>query len=498
MSRRSVQRGDESFTRAALAADCQPQSAERGVMSALPSEPTDLPVHALSAAIQARKLSPVELTEALLARIERLDGKLHAFIALYAKEARLAAEAAEKAIRAGHAVGPLHGIPIAVKDLVDIEGRVTTGGSKVWRDRISPTTATLARRLIAAGMIVLGKTHTVEFAMGGWGTNQHMGTPWNPWDLDVPRTPGGSSSGSGVAVAARLAPCAIGTDTGGSVRLPAAWCGITGLKTTIGRISVHGVLPLAATFDTPGPMTRSVEDAAILFNLLQGPDPLDPLTARHPPDDPMPGLKRGVAGLRLAALAKAERAGIDAEVLAAYDASLETLARLGAKIVEVALPRRFGDFATLTGRIIGAEGYSYVGDIVDDMDLPVDDAVRPRIWLGKGLAARDYLRALAEREAMKREFAAPLAEVDALLTPTTATVAIPVAEIDQSGTPAVFTRMVNFLDLCALAVPNGRSRRGLPTSLHIVCKSYDEATALRIGWAFEQATEWHAGRPPGI
>ncbi len=467
-------------------------------MSAMPNEPTDLPVHALSAAIQARKLSPVELTDALLTRIERLDGKLHAFIALYAKEARLAAEAADKAIRAGHAVGPLHGIPIAVKDLVDIEGRITTGGSKVWRDRVSPATATLARKLIAAGMIVLGKTHTVEFAMGGWGTNQHMGTPWNPWDLEVPRTPGGSSSGSGVAVAAHLAPCAIGTDTGGSVRLPAAWCGITGLKTTIGRISVHGVLPLAATFDTPGPMTRSVEDAAILFNLLQGPDKLDPLTARHTADDALPSLKCGIAGLRLAALAKAERDGIDAEVLAAYDASLDTLARLGADIVEVALPRRFGDFAALTGRIIGAEGYSHVGDIVDDMSLPVDDAVRPRIWLGKGLSARDYLHALAEREMMKREFAGPLAGIDALLTPTTATTAIPVAEIDQSGTPAVFTRMVNFLDLCALAVPNGMSRRGLPTSLHIVCKSYDEATALRIGWAYEQATEWHKRRPAGI
>jgi aspartyl-tRNA(Asn)/glutamyl-tRNA(Gln) amidotransferase subunit A len=467
-------------------------------MCAMPSDPIELPVHALSAAVQARKLSPVELTNALLARIERYDGKLHAFIALYAKEARLAAEGADKAIRSGHSVGPLHGIPIALKDLIDIEGRVTTGGSKVWRDRISPTTATLARKLIAAGMIVLGKTHTVEFAMGGWGTNQHMGTPWNPWDPNVPRSPGGSSSGSGVAVAARLAPCAIGTDTGGSVRLPAAWCGITGLKTTIGRISVHGVLPLAATLDTPGPMTRSVEDAAILFQLLQGPDMLDPLTLRRQPDDPLPSLKRGVAGLRLAVLPQAERAGVDAEVLEAYDEAAAALGRLGARIVEPALPRRLGDFAALTGRIIGAEGYAHVGDIVDNLDLPVDDAVRPRIWLGKGLSARDYLHALAEREAMKREFAAPLDEIDALLTPTTATPAVPVAEIDQATTPAVFTRMVNFLDLCALAVPNGFSRGGLPISLHIVCKSYDEATALRIGWAYEQATQWHTRRPPGV
>src|ERR1051326_5645779 len=159
--------------------------------------------------------------------------------------------------------------------------------------------------------------------MGGWGTNQYMGTPWNPWDLKTPRTRGGSSSGSGVAVASRLAPCAIGTDTGGSVRLPASWCGIVGLKTTIGRISVHGVLPLAQTLDTPGPMTRSVEDAALLFNLLQGPDPHDPLTLRHAPDDPLPALKRGVAGLRLGVLPAADRVGIDTDVLTAYDASVE-------------------------------------------------------------------------------------------------------------------------------------------------------------------------------
>src|SRR5580700_986675 len=197
---------------------------------------------------------------AALARIGAQDQKLHAFVEVYDKEARLAAEAAEKAIRSGHRIGPLHGIPIALKDLIEIEGRVTTGGSQVWRERRSAYTATLAQKLIAAGLIVIGKTHTVEFAMGGWGTNQHRGTPWNPWDPEVARTPGGSSSGSGAAVAAGLAPWAIGTDTGGSVRLPASWCGLTGLKTTIGRVSTYGILPLSPTLDTPGPMARSVED----------------------------------------------------------------------------------------------------------------------------------------------------------------------------------------------------------------------------------------------
>src|SRR5256714_15603187 len=206
-------------------------------MPASNTDPSFLPAHRLAAEIAARRLSPVDIVEALLSRIEAHNPKLHAFIDVYADDARLAAEAADKAIRSGHTVGPLHGVPIALKDLVDLEGRVTTGGSKVWAKRVSAVTATLARRFIGAGMIVLGKTHTVEFAMGSFGTNTHLGTPRNPWDPAVHRTPGGSSSGSAVAVASGLAPAAIGTDTGGSVRLPASWCGIVGLKTTVGRIS---------------------------------------------------------------------------------------------------------------------------------------------------------------------------------------------------------------------------------------------------------------------
>ena len=237
------------------------------------TDPAFLPAHVLSAEFEARRLSPVDLVDALLARIRAQDQKLHAFVEVYADEARLAAEAADKAIRSGHKIGPLHGIPIALKDLIEIEGRVTTGGSQVWRDRRSTYTATIAQRLIAAGMIVIGKTHTVEFAMGGWGTNQHRGTPWNPWDLAVARTPGGSSSGTGVAVAAGMAPWGIGTDTGGSVRLPASWCGLSGLKTTIGRVSTYGILPLSPSLDTPGPMARSVEDAALLYQTIAGPDP---------------------------------------------------------------------------------------------------------------------------------------------------------------------------------------------------------------------------------
>ena len=449
----------------------------------------------LSRAFGSRTLSPVDAVDALLDRIRRRNPSLHAFIAVYESDARLAAEAADKAIRSGHRVGPLHGVPIALKDLVDLEGRVTTGGSKAWAERVSPVTATLAERLISAGMIVLGKTHTVEFAMGSWGTNTHMGHPRNPWDLAVHRTPGGSSSGSGVAVSAGLAPVAIGTDTGGSVRVPAAWCGIVGLKVTAGRISTFGVLPLSSTLDTPGPMARSVEDAALIFRALNGPDARDPQTLAWTPVDPLPALRRGVGGLRLAVMPDAERIGVDKEVLAAYDASVDALATLGARIVRVELPHRFSDYAAATGRIIGAEGYRFVGHLVDDPKLPLDPHVRPRIQIGRGISARDYLVTLAECQEHRRVFAAALADVDALLTPTTQTAAIPIETADQSGTAAHFTRAGNYLGLCGLAIPNGFTAGGLPTSLQILCHAGDEAMALRIGWAYEQATQWHERHP---
>ncbi len=463
-----------------------------------PSNPAFLTACEASEAIQAGRLSPVELVDALLARIDAHGEELHAFAAVYRDEARACAEAAHKAIRAGHAIGPWHGVPIALKDIIDIEGRITTGGSRHWEGRVSPSTATLARRLIEAGMIVIGKANTVEFAMGGWGTNQHMGTPRNPWDRAVHRAPGGSSSGSGVSVAARLVPWAIGTDTGGSVRIPSAWCGLAGLKVTIGRISTAGVLPLSHTLDTPGPMTRSVEDAARLYGVLQGPDPADPATLRHAPDDPLPHLRRGVAGLRLGVMAEAERRGVDAEVLAAYDAAVDLLTESGARCETLALPRSAAEYGADVGRLIGTEGYFHVGRLVDDESLPIDEDVRPRIWLGRGVSAADYLALLDKRREDKRAALAAMEGFDALLTPGTLTPAPAVDAIDQGKTPAHFTRLANWLEWCALVVPNGATASGLPTALHIVCRSHDEATALRIGWAYEQATDWHLRTPPGL
>ncbi|MGY2047673.1 amidase [Methylobacterium sp. JK268] len=467
------------------------------MIDALPTDtdPALMSAAGLARAIAARRLSPVDAVEALLARIDRLDPRLRAFVEVYADDARLAAEGADRAIRSGHAVGPLHGVPVALKDLIDVEGRVTTGGSMTMRERRATATATVARRMIAQGMILLGKTHTVEFAYGGWGTNQRMGTPHNPWDPAVPRTPGGSSSGSGVAVASRMAPWAIGTDTGGSVRLPASFCGITGLKVTVGRVSTAGVLPLSTTLDTPGPMARSVEDVALLYNVLQGPDPLDPNTRGIAPVDPVPTLDRGVRGLRLGRMPAAEREGCAPEVLAAYDRALDVLDRLGAEIVDITLPFRFADFLN-TSSIVNAEAYFHNGALAEDFAAPLDEDVRARILAGAAVSARDYLRTRRLQQDMKRSFDRAMADLDALLTPTTATAALPLATIDQAVMPSRFTRFGNFLELCALALPNGVTAEGLPLSLQVVCRGYDEAMALRIGQAYQQATDWHAAVPP--
>jgi aspartyl-tRNA(Asn)/glutamyl-tRNA(Gln) amidotransferase subunit A len=450
----------------------------------------------LSAGVAAGRFSPVEIVDACFARIRKWEPRLHAFIDLYEREARQEAEEAARAIGSGMAKGPLHGLPIAIKDLIEIESKVTTGGTIVWKDRVSTHTATLVRKLKDAGMIVLGKTHTVEFAYGAWGTNQHMGTPWNPWDLEVARTPGGSSSGTGVAIAARMTPAGLGTDTGGSVRIPAAWCGITGLKTSVGRISTHGVLPLSHTLDTPGPMARNVEDCALLLSVMQGPDPLDPLTLTLPPTDPFAALRLGIKGLRLARLPEKERPGHDPEILKAYDRSLEELAGLGAEIV--LLPdlgyslREYGD---LVGRIISAEVYPRIRELADNRSLPLDEAVRPRVAAGANISPAQYQEVLEERERRKKAFLSGLEGIDAVLTPTAMTPPIPLDTVHQTTTPAISTRWVNFLDLCALALPNGLTSQHLPSSLQVVCRSGAEALALRIGWAYENSTDWHLMAP---
>lgn len=466
-------------------------------MSPISTDPALMAAADLGRAIAARRLSPVDAVESLLDRISRFEPTLHAFTEVYAADAKLAAEGADKAIRSGHAIGPLHGVPIGLKDLIDLEGRITTGGSAHNRARRSTVTATIARRMFGQGMIVLGKTHTVEFAFGGWGTNQHMGTPHNPWDLATARTPGGSSSGSGVAVSARLVPWAIGTDTGGSVRLPASFCGLTGLKVTVGRVSTHGIIPLSSTLDTPGPMARTVEDVALLYNVISGPDPMDGLTRGVTAVDPLPTLYRGVRGLRLARMPAAEREGVAADMLDAYDKSLHVLADLGAEIADIDLPFRFADLVAATA-ITNAESYFFNGALARDADTQLGDAVRTRILAGASLSAQDYLKTKKLQQDMKRSLAEVMDGIDAILTPTTETAAIPLAEVDEATVPSRFTRFGNILEMCALSLPNGFSPGGLPLSLQINCRGYDEATALRVGQAYQKATDWHLRLPAGL
>jgi len=439
------------------------------------------------------------LVEACLARIAALDGKLHAFVDVYRDDALKLADAADLERSVHAARGPLHGLPIALKDLLEIKGRQTTAGAKSWLGRRSDFTATAVTRLVAAGMIPLGKTHMVEFAFGGWGRNEPMGAPWNPWDVKTHRVAGGSSSGSAVAVAAGLAPAAIGSDTGGSVRIPSALCGLTGLKTTYGLVSLHGAVPLSTTLDTIGPIGHTVEDVALLTAAIAGPDPHDPATLGAPRVDfgDALALAPDVRGMRIACLASEQfPAYIDDEVVRARHAAIDVLRALGAEVEEVRAPIDFDDIAARVGKLIAAEAYAFHRGYIEDATLPIDPWVRKRVLGGKAISAADYIGDLAAMRHAQAAFAAWMRGRDALLTPTLPITATPVADVDEATAPlAMFTRAVNYLGGCALTLPAGFSAAGLPIGVQLVGAPFAEATLVRIGRAFQNETDWHLRRP---
>jgi len=459
-----------------------------------------LPLAELARLLAAKATSSREIVDACLARVERLDGQLHAFVDVDPASARAAADAADLERAAGLARGPLHGLPIALKDLLHLAGRPTTAGSKSWRGRVSDHTATCIERLLAAGMVPLGKTHMVEFAFGGWGRNAPMGAPWNPWDLRVHRVAGGSSSGSAVATAAGLVPAAIGSDTGGSVRIPAALCGLTGLKTTYGLISLHGAVPLSATLDTIGPLAHTAEDAALLVAAMAGRDPHDAATGSAPPFDVATALADagGVRGMRITALAVDQfpMAAMPA-VLAARTAMIAALTDLGARVEEARVPLDFDDLMQRNGRIIAAEAYAVHRAYIEDPALEIDPWVRRRTLSGKGIGAAEYIDELAARQRSAAAFATWMRDRDALLTPTLPIVAVPVADVDENTTPlAAFTRAANYLGACALTLPAGLGDAGLPVGIQLIGAPFADATLLRIGCAVQQTTAWHRARPP--
>lgn len=458
-------------------------------------------LEAQALAIREGRLTSEELVTAQLNRIARFGDKLHAYTDVYEEEARAAARGLDEMTRGGVSLGPLHGTTVAVKDLFEIKGKQISAGSRSRPPRISDESATVVERLRAAGAVVIGKTHTVEFAFGGWGTNAAMGTPWNPWDLTTHRTPGGSSSGSAVALAAGLCSASIGTDTGGSVRIPAGLCGVVGLKTTRGLISRHGLVELCPTHDTVGPLTRTVRDSAILLDVMSGPDPRDSVTLPVAARSVIGSMDthEGIVGMRVWVLPEAEREHVATDVLATYDQALKVLESLGARLVERALPQSSGESMRVAGSLMSAEGYANLGALFEQDDLEFDPNVRRRILLGRDIGAAQYIQLLKLRERAKSEMLAAMDGVDACVFPTNAITAIPVRDVDELTTPlSRFGRFVNLLDLCSIAVPAGFSRDRLPSSIQFIGRPLDEPAILRLGHAFERATPWHQSVPPGL
>ncbi|MBM3648021.1 MAG: amidase [Alphaproteobacteria bacterium] len=457
----------------------------------------DLTLTDLAAGLAARKFSSREIVDGLLGRIAKADGKLHAFVEVYEKEARALADAADAARASGFPLGRLHGLPIAYKDLCDIAGCIGTGGSKMFDRRVAAETANTVERLTAAGMVPLGKLHMVEFAFGGWGTNPLMGAPWNPWDLQAHRVPGGSSSGTGVAVAARLAPAGIGSDTGGSVRIPCAFNGLVGLKVTFGRIGLSGTMLLSWTLDSIGPMARSVEDCALLLNALAVPDPRDPTTLGQPLEDFTQATKPGsVKGMRLALPDPSQLPGfMHADVTRAWQAAARTFESLGVVVETARLPDWYFDLSRPAGIIIASEAYALHRDYIEDMSKAIGPGVRSRAQAAKTVQAGAYaeeIRLMAER---RRFFTDWFAGYDAILMPTVAVPAIPLAEVDEaSPIPGYLTRPANYLGLCGLAVPSGQSG-GLPLGIQIIGKPFAERDVLKLGKAFQDATGVHRRAP---
>jgi aspartyl-tRNA(Asn)/glutamyl-tRNA(Gln) amidotransferase subunit A len=447
--------------------------------------------------IRRREVSPIELTEAALERIAAVEPAVSAFARVLPEEALASAQHAERELASGFDRGPLHGIPVAAKDLFDTARVPTEGGSRAYLGRVPANDAACIVRLREAGAVLLGKTHTHELAYGVTTPASH-----NPWALR--HVAGGSSGGSAAAVAAGECAIALGTDTAGSIRIPAACCGVAGLKPTYGRISKDGVMPLALSLDTAGPLGRSVRDLALSLTVLAGHDPRDPTSAEVPVDDYLQGLDGGVAGLDIGLAGGHFSASIDPDVDAAMREAAETLAGEGAAIHDVELP--LADYGAATAFAIclpeAAAAHSRVLRERPDA-LGVD--VRTYLEIGALRPPAEHVRALRVRAAVRRAWRTAFEGLEAVICPTLPTTAVR-ADQNVVSLPGGDTSVVAaYLALCApvsvaglpaLSLPCGFDRSGLPIGLQLIGRPFGEATLLRIGQAYERATSWSDRRPP--
>ena len=448
--------------------------------------------------LRGQQLSPVELTRSFLDRIGVLDGRLHCYITVTGEEALSQARRAEAEILRGHYRGPMHGIPFALKDIYDTAGIRTTAGSRVYLDRVPTEDATTTARLKAAGGILLGKLHTYEFALGGPDVSTPFPPARNPWNVD--RITGGSSSGSGAAVAAGLCMGALGSCTGGSIRGPASLCGIVGLKPTYGRVSRRGVVTLSWSQDHCGPMSWTVEDAALMLQALAGHDPKDPGSSSAPVPDYSRGLREDIQGLTIGLPRHyffTPGPDVSAEVLSIVEKGVETLQELGARVEEVTIPCL--PYARAANSVIMlSEAYAFHEKNLKERPQDYGEVARARFRVGGLFTSSDYVQAQRWRTVAMREFADVLRQVDVLVTPTMTQPAAPFQGYDVLAIvrgPS-FTSPFNFTGLPAISVPAGFTADGLPVGMQIAGRPFDEATVLRVAHAYEQASPWRERRPP--
>jgi aspartyl-tRNA(Asn)/glutamyl-tRNA(Gln) amidotransferase subunit A len=465
------------------------------------TEPALMTLTAVAKAIADKKVSSHEVTRACLHRIAQWQPHLNAFMAIEAEAALKAADAADAALAKGNSSGVLHGVPLAHKDMYYDAGKVVTCGSLIRRDFVATSTSTALQRLKDAGTIRLGSLQMAEFAYGPTGHNAHYGAVRNPWARE--HITGGSSSGSGSAVAARLTFAALGSDTGGSIRMPAHFCGVTGLKTTYGRVSRAGAMPLSQSLDTVGPLAQTAEDCALLLGLMAGADPEDLTASTAPVPDYVAAANASIKGLKVGVPSSFYVDDLDSDVARSLDETIAVLKREGADIFKVELPDQ-RQLAAASQLVLAVEAAAFHKRWMIERPQDYGPQVLMRLQNALAIPGVTYLEALRWRGAALAAHAAATAKVDAVIAPVAPVPAPTIAESDVGNTPGAeaviqrltrFTRPVNYLGLPSLAIPSGFAKSGLPVAMQLIGRSFDEATLLTIGAAFQRATDFHAKVP---